>query len=84
MAVDIKLFAPVARATNAIYLYVQPDENLSAITAAKYFDSKDLSGSVKKGDVVIVNAKDKAAILKVTAVDPNAGTVTVAKALAEA
>ena len=84
MAVDIKLFAPVARATNAIYLYVQPDENLSAITAANYFDSKDLSGSVKKGDVVIVNAKDKAAILKVTAVDPNAGTVTVAKALAEA
>ena len=84
MAVDIKLFAPVARATNAIYLYVQPDENLSVITTAKYFDSKDLSGSVKKGDVVIVNAKDKAAILKVTAVDPNAGTVTVAKALAEA
>lgn len=84
MAVDIKLFAPVARATNAIYLYVQPDENLTVITAANYFDSKDLSGSVKKGDVVIVNAKDKAAILKVTAVDPNAGTVTVAKALAEA
>ena len=84
MAVDIKLFAPVARATNAIYLYVQPDENLTVITAAKYFDSKDLSGSVKKGDVVIVNAKDKAAILKVTAVDPNAGTVTVATALAEA
>lgn len=84
MAVDIKLFAPVARATNAIYLYVQPDENLSVITAANYFDSKDLSGSVKKGDVVIVNAKDKAALLKVTAVDPNAGTVTVAQAIAEA
>lgn len=84
MAVDIKLFAPVARATNAIYLYVQPDENLAVITAANYFNSKDLSGSVKKGDVVIVNAKDKAAILKVTAVDPNAGTVTAVKALAEA
>lgn len=84
MAVDIKLFAPVARATNAIYLYVKPDENLAVITAANYFDSKDLSGSVKKGDVVIVNAKDKAAVLKVTAVDPNAGTVTVAQAIAEA
>ena len=84
MAVDIKLFAPVARATNAIYLYVKPDENLSVITAANYFDTKDLSGSVKKGDVIIVNAKDKAAVLKVTAVDPNAGTVTVAQASAEA
>ena len=84
MAVDIKLFAPVARATNAIYLYVKPDENLSVITAANYFDTKDLSGSVKKGDVIIVNAKDKAAVLKVTAVDPNAGTVTVAQANAEA
>lgn len=84
MAVDIKLFAPVARATNAIYLYVKPDENLSVITAANYFDTKDLSGSVKKGDVIIVNAKDKAAVLKVTAVDPNAGTVTVAQAIAEA
>ncbi len=84
MAVDIKLFAPVARATNAIYLYVKPDENLAVITAANYFDSKDLSGSVKKGDVIIVNAKDKAAVLKVTAVDPNAGTVTVAQAIAEA
>ena len=84
MAVDIKLFAPVARATNATYLYVKPDENLSVITAANYFDTKDLSGSVKKGDVIIVNAKDKAAVLKVTAVDPNAGTVTVAQAIAEA
>lgn len=84
MAVDIKLFAPVARATNAIYLYVKPDENLAVITAANYFDTKDLSGSVKKGDVIIVNAKDKAAVLKVTAVDPNAGTVTVAQAIAEA
>lgn len=84
MAVDIKLFAPVARATNAIYLYVKPDENLAVITAAHYFDTKDLSGSVKKGDVIIVNAKDKAAVLKVTAVDPNAGTVTVAQAIAEA
>lgn len=83
MAVDIKLFAPVARATNAIYMYTKLDENLAAITAANYFDSKDLSGSVKKGDVVIVNAQDKLAILKVTAVDPTAGTVTVASAVAE-
>lgn len=84
MALDIKLFAPVARATNAIYLYVQPDETLAAITAANYFNSKDLSGSVKVGDVIIVNAKDKVALLKVTAVKPTEGTVTLKQALAEA
>ena len=83
MAVDIKLFAPVARATNAIYMYVKLDEALATITAANYFDSKDLSGSVKKGDVVIVNASDKLAVLKVTAVVPEDGTITVASALAE-
>lgn len=84
MAVDIKLFAPVARATNAIYMYVKLDENLATITAANYFDSKDLSGSVKKGDIIIVNAQDKAAILKVTTVEPTEGTITVAQAIAEA
>lgn len=84
MAVDIKLFAPVARATNAIYMYVKLDEALATITAANYFDSKDLSGSVKKGDVIIVNAQDKAAILKVTAVEPTDGTITVTQAIAEA
>lgn len=84
MAVDIKLFAPVARATNAIYMYVKLDETLAAITAANYFDSKDLSGSVKKGDVIIVNAQDKAAILKVTNVVPTEGTIAVTQALAEA
>lgn len=83
MAVDIKLFASVARATNSVYMYVKLDETLATITAANYFDSKDLSGSVKKGDVIIVNAQDKVAILKVTAVDPAAGTITVAQALAE-
>lgn len=83
MAVDIKLFAPVARATNAIYMYVKLDEALATITAANYFDSKDLSGSVKKGDVVIVNASDKLAVLKVTQVVPEDGTITVASALAE-
>lgn len=83
MAVDIKLFAPVARATNAIYMYVKLDEALATITAANYFDSKDLSGSVKKGDVVIVNASDKLAVLKVTSVVPEDGTITVASALAE-
>lgn len=77
--VDIKLFAPVARATNAIYMYVKLDETLATITGTNYFDSKDLSGSVKKGDIIIVNAQDKAAILKVTAVVPNEGTITVAQ-----
>lgn len=84
MALDIKLLAPVARATNAIYLYVKQDENLAAITAADYFNSKDLSGSVKKGDVIIVNAQDKLAILKVTAVVPNTGAITVATGVAQA
>lgn len=83
MAVDIKLFAPVARATNAIYMYVKLDETLAQITAANYFDSKDLSGSVKKGDIIFVNASDKVAILKVTEVEPLDGTITVAQAIAE-
>lgn len=84
MAVDIKLFAPVARATNAIYMYVTEADTLTQVTTAKYFDSKDLSGSVKKGDIIFVNAKDKAAMLKVTAVAPTEGTITVAQAIAEA
>lgn len=83
MALDIKLFAPVARATNAIYLYVKLDETLATITASNYFNSKDLSGSVKKGDVILVNAQDKVAVLKVTAVVPAEGTITVTSALAE-
>lgn len=82
--VDIKLFAPVARATNAVYMYTKLDETLSTITGANYFDSKDLSGSVKKGDVIIVNAQDKMALLKVTEVKPAEGTITVAQAIAEA
>ena len=84
MAVDIKLFAPVARATNAIYMYVKLDETLSEITALDYFKSKDLSGSVKKGDIILVNASDKFAVLKVTNVVPAEGTITVAQAIAEA
>ena len=83
MAVDIKLFAPVARATNAIYMYVKLDETLAQITADNYFDSKDLSGSVKKGDLIFVNASDKVAILKVTEVTPLEGAITVAQAIAE-
>lgn len=83
MALDIKLFAPVARATNAIYMYVKQDETLAAIETAGYFNSKDLSGSVKVGDIVLVNASDKFAVLKVTAVVPNDGTITVAEAIAE-
>lgn len=83
MALDIKLFAPVARATNAIYMYVKQDETLATIEAANYFNSKDLSGSVKVGDIVLVNASDKFAVLKVTNVVPAAGTITVAEAIAE-
>lgn len=80
MAVDIKLFAPVARATNAIYMYVKLDETLTAITAANYFNSKDLSGSVKRGDIILCNAQDGFAVLLVTEVVPTEGTITVAQA----
>lgn len=83
MALDIKLFAPVARATNAIYMYVKQDETLATIEGSNYFDSKDLSGSVKVGDIVLVNASDKFAVLKVTTVVPADGTITVAEAIAE-
>lgn len=83
MAVDIKLFAPVARATNAVYIYVKLDETISDITAAGYFNDKDLSGSVKVGDLIFVNAQDKVAILKVTAVEPTEGTITVTQAISE-
>lgn len=83
MAVDVKLFAPVARATNATYMYVKLDETLATIEAANYFDNKDLSGSVKVGDLILVNASDKFAVLKVTAVVPTEGTITVAEAIAE-
>lgn len=81
MALDIKLFAPVARATNAIYMYVKPDETLAAIKGEGYFNSKDLSGSVKVGDMILVNAEDAVAILKVTEVVPAEGTITVAAGL---
>jgi hypothetical protein len=80
MAVDIKLFAPVARSTNAIYMYVKLDEALTAIQEANYFNSKDLSGSVKKGDIILCNAQDGFAVLTVTEVVPAEGTITVAKA----
>lgn len=82
--VDVKLFAPVARATNAIYMYTKLDETIDTIKGANYFDNKDLSGSVKKGDVIIVNAQDKMAILKVTEVKPVEGNITVAAAISEA
>lgn len=83
MALDIKLFAPVARATNAIYFYVTTDA-IATVVAANYFNSKDLSGSVKVGDVIIVNASDKLAFLKVTAVTPASGAITVVAAFTQA
>lgn len=78
MGVDVKLFAPVARATNSVYMYVKLDEELATIKAANYFDNKDLSGSVKVGDIILVNAEDGFAILTVTEVVPAEGTITVA------
>lgn len=76
MALDIKLFAPVARATNAIYMYVTDEDTWATVKAAKYFDNAQLVGSVKKGDMVFVNAKDTFGVLLVTAVDVKAKTIT--------
>ena len=83
MALDIKQFAAVARATNAIHFYVTTDA-IAAVVAANYFSNKDLSGSVKVGDIVLVNASDKFAILKVTAVTPASGAITVVSAFTQA
>ena len=81
--VDISLFAPVARATNAIYMYVTADHTIAQITASGYFNNYEIAGSVKVGDVVIVNSLKSSGggfgFLTVTAVDPDAGTITVSK-----
>lgn len=82
MALDIKQFAIVARATNAIYMYVTTD-SVATITTANYFNSKDLSGYVKVNDVIIAVANNKLAMLRVTAVVPATGAITVATAIAE-
>lgn len=79
MALDIKLFAPVARATNAIYMYVTEDA-WATVKTAGYFSNKQLSGSVKVGDIVLVNSTAASGggfgILLITAVDAKAGTIT--------
>ena len=78
--VDKKLFAPVARATNAIYMYVTDADTYATITGSNYFNDKELAGSVKVGDVVIVNSTKSSGggfgLLTITAVDPKAGTIT--------
>lgn len=85
MALDIKLFAPVARATNAIYMYVVDanDEKSPAkadtwatIKGADYFNHAQLVGSVKKGDIVLVNAANTFGVLLISAVDVKAKTIT--------
>lgn len=90
MTVDIKLFAPVARATNAIYMYViDPNDEKSPakadkwaqIKAAGYFNHAELVGSVKVGDIILVNDNSATfGILKVTAKDVAAKTITTAVA----
>ena len=83
MTVDINLFASVARASNAIYLYTKLDDDLQTITAPGYFNSKDLSGAVKVGDIILVNARDKFAVLKVIEVKVLSGEITVIQAFSE-
>lgn len=89
MTLDIKLFAPVARATNAIYMYVidtndtkSPAKNdkWAQVKAAGYFNNANIVGSVKAGDIVLVNDGTTFGILKITAVDTAAKTVTTAVA----
>ena len=94
MALDIKLFAPVARATNAIYMYV-PDaagtkldgkatasagDTWATVKGAAYFNNAQLVGSVKAGDIVLVNAQGTFGVLLVKAVDVKAKTITTAVA----
>lgn len=82
-SVDIKLFAPVARATNAIYLYVT-GHTWASVRGSGYFDSKQLSGSVKVGDIVLVNSTAASGggfgILRITAVNAATGAITTAVA----
>lgn len=90
MALDIKLFAPVARATNAIYMYV-PDaagteldgkatksagDTWANVKAAAYFNDAQLVGSVKAGDMVLVNAQGTFGVLLITAVNVKEKTIT--------
>lgn len=82
MALDIKLFAPVARATNAIYMYVTED-TWAAVKAAGYFNNGQLVGSVKVGDIILVNSTSGSGgfgILLVKGVDVAAKTITTAVA----
>lgn len=85
---DLKLLAPVARATNAIYMYVpEPDwegniDSLDTIAGEAYFHHHDLAGSIRVGDIIFVNA-DRFGILKVTEVDPG-GMVNTALVFGEA
>lgn len=89
MALDIKLFAPVARATNAMYMYV-PDaagttvdgkatpsagDTWATIKAGHYFDDAQLVGSVKVGDMIFVNAQESFGVLLVKKVDLKEKTI---------
>jgi len=88
MTVDIKLFAPVARATNAIYMYViDPNDEKSPAKADKwtqikgpsYFSHAELVGSVKVGDIILVNDNSTAfGILRVTAKNVAEKSITTA------
>lgn len=90
MALNIKLFAPVARATNAIYMYV-PDatgttldgkptpsagDAWATVKGANYFNNAQLVGSVKVGDMVLVNAQGTFGVLLITAVNVKEKTIT--------
>lgn len=83
MALDIKVFAPVARATNAIYMYVTED-TWATVKATGYFSDGQLVGSVKAGDIILVNSTATSGggfgILLVTAVNVAAKTITTAVA----
>lgn len=83
MAFDKKLFACVARATNSVYFYVSSD-TWATIKAANYFTGKNITGQLKAGDIILVNSTDAGSggfgIIRITAVDQTAGTISTAVA----
>ena len=87
MAFDKKLFACVARATNSVFFYVSGD-TWSTIKAANYFTGSagntNITGQIKVGDIILVNSTAASGggfgILRVTAIEQAAGTMTVAVA----
>lgn len=72
MALDKKMFAIVARATNSLYFYVTAD-TLAAVKGGTYFNDAQVVGAIKAGDIILVNSTAGTGggfgILRIKAVD---------------